>query len=116
MSGERSSYLVRAHAVHREEAGVGWVAVALDRGARHYRAMRLLQPSQLPAAAGIARPHHREPYATVVLTGAYEAAGDAGRVSARAGEVLLRGAFSAPRGRISAHRKLGKASSGDSGG
>ena len=31
--------------------------------------MQLLQPSLLPAAADIARHRHREPYATVVLTG-----------------------------------------------
>src|SRR3546814_20939771 len=104
MSGERSSYLVRAHAVHREEAGVGWVAVALDRGARHYRAMRLLQPSQLPAAADIARHHHREPYAPGVLTGAYAEAGEAGRKTARAGVVRLHGPFSSLRDRFSAQR------------
>src|SRR3546814_781072 len=68
--------------------------------------MRLLQPSQLPAAADIARHHHREPYATVVLTGAYEEAGDAGRMTARAGEVLLHGPFSAHRDRISAQRTV----------
>jgi AraC-like DNA-binding protein len=68
--------------------------------------MRLLQPSQLPAAADIARHHHREPYATVVLTGAYEEAGDAGRMAARAGEVLLHGPFSAHRDRISAQRTV----------
>ncbi|MFC3784964.1 helix-turn-helix domain-containing protein [Sphingopyxis italica] len=82
------------------------MAVALDRGARHYRAMRLLQPSQLPAAAEIARHYHREPYATVVLTGAYEEAGDVGRMAARAGEVLLHAPFSAHRDRISAQRTV----------
>ena len=68
--------------------------------------MQLFQPSQLPAAADIARHHHREPYATVVLTGAYEEAGDAGRMAAEAGEVLLHGAFSAHRDRISAKRTV----------
>ena len=68
--------------------------------------MQLLQPSLLPAAADIARHHHREPYATVVLTGAYEEAGDAGRMAARAGEVLLHGPFSAHRDRISAKRTV----------
>src|SRR3546814_19689243 len=68
--------------------------------------MQLFQPSQLPAAADIARHHHREPYATVVLSGAYEEAGDAGRMAAEAGEVLLHGAFSAHRDRISAKRTV----------
>src|SRR5690606_11778087 len=69
--------------------------------------MQLLQPSLLPAAADIARHHHREPYATVVLTGAYEEAGDAGRIAARAGEVLFHGPFSAHRDRISAKGTVG---------
>lgn len=64
--------------------------------------MQLLRPSLLPAAADIARHHHREPYATLVLAGAYEEAGDAGRIAAREGEVLLHGPFSAHRDRISA--------------
>ena len=68
--------------------------------------MQLFQPSQLPAAADIARHHHREPYATVVLTGAYEEAGDAGRMAAEAGEVLLHGPFSVHRDRISARRTV----------
>src|SRR3546814_14131942 len=80
--------------------------VAIPGRARQYRAMQLFQPSKLPAAADIARHHHREPYATVVLTGAYEAAGDAGRMAAEAGEVLLHGAFSAPRDRIPANRTV----------
>src|SRR3546814_18726451 len=63
--------------------------VAIPGRARQDRAMQLFQPSQLPAAADIARHHHREPYATVVLNGAYEEAGDAGRVAAEAGEVML---------------------------
>jgi AraC-like DNA-binding protein len=68
--------------------------------------MQLLQPSLLPAAADIARHRHREPYATLVLTGAYEEAGDAGRIAAQAGEVLLHGPFSAHRDRISAKRTI----------
>lgn len=68
--------------------------------------MQLLQPSLLPASADIARHHHREPYATVVLAGAYEEAGDSGRIAARAGEVLLHGPFSAHRDRISATRTV----------
>src|SRR3546814_3330131 len=80
--------------------------VAIPGRARQDRAMQLFQPSQLPAAADIARHHHREPYATVVLSGAYEEAGDAGRMAAEAGEVLLHGAFSAHRDRISAKRTV----------
>lgn len=68
--------------------------------------MQLFRPSLLPAAADIARHHHREPYATVVLAGAYEEAGDSGRMAARAGEVLLHGPFSAHRDRISAMRTV----------
>ncbi len=68
--------------------------------------MQLLRPSLLPAAADIARHRHREPYATVVLTGAYEEAGDAGRMAAGAGQVLFHGPFSAHRDRISAKRTV----------
>ena len=68
--------------------------------------MQLLQPSLLPVAAEIARHHHREPYATLVLAGAYEEAGDAGRIAAREGEVLFHGPFSAHRDRISARRTM----------
>ena len=68
--------------------------------------MQLLRPSLLPAAADIARHRHREPYATVVLTGAYEEAGDAGRMVAGAGQVLFHGPFSAHRDRISAKRTV----------
>lgn len=68
--------------------------------------MQLLQPSLLPAAADIARHHHREPYATLVLAGGYEEAGDAGRIAAREGEILLHGPFSAHRDRISARRTV----------
>src|SRR3546814_14173766 len=80
--------------------------VAIPVRSEQERAMQLFQPSQLPAAADIARHHHREPYATVVLTGAYEEAGDAGRMAAEAGEVLLHGAFSQHRDRVSAERTV----------
>ncbi|NYF33557.1 AraC family transcriptional regulator [Sphingopyxis sp. JAI108] len=80
------------------------MAVAIPDRARQSRAMQLLQPSLLPAAADIARHRHREPYATVVLAGGYEEAGDAGRIAVREGEVLLHGPFSAHRDRISAKR------------
>ncbi|MBB6425435.1 AraC family transcriptional regulator [Sphingopyxis sp. JAI128] len=66
--------------------------------------MHLFRPSLLPAAADIARHNHREPYATIVLAGAYEEAGDAGRIAAREGDVLLHGPFSAHRDRISRQR------------
>ncbi|MBJ7499868.1 MAG: helix-turn-helix transcriptional regulator [Sphingopyxis sp.] len=75
-------------------------------GARQGAVMQLFRPSLLPAAADIARHHHREPYATVVLAGGYEEAGDAGRIAAQQGEVLLHGPFSAHRDRISAKRTL----------
>lgn len=68
--------------------------------------MQLLQPSLLPATADIARHHHRAPYATLVLSGGYEEAGDAGRIAAREGEILLHGPFSAHRDRISARRTV----------
>jgi AraC-like DNA-binding protein len=69
-------------------------------------AMQLFKPSVLPASTDIARHHHREPYATLVLAGAYEETGDSGRLSARAGEILLHGPFSAHRDRISAARTV----------
>ena len=50
----------------------------------------------------IARHFHRRPYATVVLEGAYEEAGEAGRWSVRPGDVLLHGAFSAHGNRVPA--------------
>jgi len=68
--------------------------------------MHLFRPSQLPSSADIARHRHRDPYATIVLAGAYEEAGDAGRLSARAGEILLHGPFSAHRDRISPGRTV----------
>lgn len=66
--------------------------------------MQLFKPSLLPSSADIARHHHRAPYATIVLSGAYEESGDAGRLTAHAGHVLLHGPFSAHRDRISAAR------------
>jgi AraC-like DNA-binding protein len=43
----------------------------------------------------IARHQHAEPYVAVVLEGAYEEAGEAGRYRARAGDVLVHAPFSA---------------------
>lgn len=48
----------------------------------------------------IERHFHAEPYATVVLAGAYEEAGEAGRWCVRPGDVLLHGPFSAHRNRV----------------
>ena len=62
--------------------------------------MEASAPGKLPAGEWIARHIHRLPYATVVLEGAYEEAGDAGRISARAGDVLLHAAFAAHQDRI----------------
>ena len=49
--------------------------------------MRGSTPDKLAAGGRIARHVHRLPYATIVLEGAYEEAGDAGRIAARAGDV-----------------------------
>ncbi|WP_264606190.1 AraC family transcriptional regulator [Sphingobium sp. B2D3C] len=51
----------------------------------------------LPSSAVIARHIHADPYATLVLSGGYEEAGDVGRHRVQAGDVLLHGAFSAHR-------------------
>jgi AraC-like DNA-binding protein len=64
--------------------------------------MRASTPDKLAGGGRIARHVHRLPYATVVLEGAYEEAGDAGRIAARAGDVLLHTAFAAHQDRIGA--------------
>lgn len=51
----------------------------------------------LPSSAVIDRHLHVEPYATLVLSGGYEEAGDAGRHRVGPGEVLIHDAFSAHR-------------------
>lgn len=66
--------------------------------------MHLFQPSLLPSSTDIARHRHREPYATIILSGGYEESGDGGRLTAQAGEVLLHGPFSAHRDRVSTAR------------
>lgn len=48
------------------------------------------------------RHYHALPYATLVLDGSYEEAGDAGRWQVEAGDVLLHGPFSAHRNWITA--------------
>lgn len=82
------------------------MAVAIPDRARQGRAMNLIEPSLLPASTDIARHHHREPYATVVLAGSYEEAGDAGRIAVCEGEVLFHGPFSAHCDRISPKRTV----------
>lgn len=66
--------------------------------------MRLLKPSLLASGRTIERHRHHAPYATIVLSGSYEEAGDAGRATAAPGEVLLHAPFSCHRNRISAQR------------
>src|SRR5690606_28516839 len=66
--------------------------------------MRLLKPSLLASGRTIERHRHPAPYATIVLSGSYEEAGDAGRATAAAGEALLHAPFSCHRNRISAQR------------
>lgn len=62
------------------------------------------KPSHLSPDETIERHRHEAPYATVLLAGSYEEAGDAGRVVASAGEVLLHAPFSCHRNRISSRR------------
>ncbi len=62
--------------------------------------MEASAPGKRAAGERIARHVHRLPYATVVLEGAYEEAGDAGRIAARPGDVLLHTAFAAHQDRI----------------
>jgi AraC-like DNA-binding protein len=59
--------------------------------------MRRSRPSLLSPASEIPRHYHALPYATLVLDGAYEEAGDAGRWRVEAGDVLLHAPFSAHR-------------------
>lgn len=66
--------------------------------------MQLFTTTQLASGGTIERHLHAEPYATVLLAGSYEEAGDAGRVTASAGEVLLHAPFSCHQNRISAKR------------
>ncbi len=48
----------------------------------------------------IPRHYHMQPYATLVLSGGYEEAGDHGRFRVGAGDVLFHGPFSAHRDRV----------------
>ena len=56
--------------------------------------------------AEIGRHYHVRPYATLVLEGGYEEAGDQGRYQVVAGDVLLHPAFSAHRDRVAHARTL----------
>lgn len=56
--------------------------------------MFTMQPSMLDAGACIPRHCHAEPYATLVLEGAYGEVGDAGRLNVSSGDVLFHGPFS----------------------
>jgi AraC-like DNA-binding protein len=56
----------------------------------------IAKPARL-LAAEIARHYHARPYATLVLEGGYEEAGDQGRYAVGAGDLLLHPAFSAHR-------------------
>lgn len=66
--------------------------------------MRRAQPSLLCPASEIPRHYHALPYATLVLEGSYEEAGDAGRWRVEAGDVLLHAPFSAHRDSIAKAR------------
>src|ERR1700759_147068 len=57
-------------------------------------------PSRLEPASDIVRHRHASGYATLVLSGAYEEAGDGGRVCGEGGDVLLHAPFSVHRDRI----------------
>lgn len=69
---------------------------------QHNRAAARLY--QLPMAGEIAHHRHVQPYATLILEGAYEEAGDSGRWPVEAGDVLIHGAFSAHRDRLAQQR------------
>lgn len=61
-------------------------------------------PSLLSPASEIPRHYHACAYATLVLDGAYEEAGDAGRWRVEAGDVLLHAPFSAHRDWVAKQR------------
>jgi AraC-like DNA-binding protein len=63
-------------------------------------------PSRLAPASEIARHRHVGGYATLVLYGAYEEAGDSGRFRVEAGDVLLHAPFSAHHNRIAKSQTL----------
>jgi AraC-like DNA-binding protein len=63
--------------------------------------MRSALPSRLEPAAEMSRHRHVAAYATLVLSGGYEEAGDAGRFRVSEGDVLIHSPFSAHRDAIS---------------
>src|SRR5437762_7125731 len=68
-----------------------------------------MKESARPARLGTAeieRHYHPRPYATLVLEGGYEEAGDQGRFEVAAGDVLLHPAFSAHRDLVSRARTI----------
>jgi AraC-like DNA-binding protein len=64
------------------------------------------RPSQLKTASEIPRHAHVGAYATLVLEGAYEEAGDVGRFKVRPGDVLLHAPFSAHRDIVSGAKTM----------
>jgi AraC-like DNA-binding protein len=64
------------------------------------------RPSQLRTASEIPRHAHVGAYATIVLQGAYEEAGDAGRFKVGPGDVLLHAPFSAHRDIVSSVKTI----------
>lgn len=68
--------------------------------------MQTFQPDSLESGACIHRHCHTQPYATLVLEGAYEEAGDAGRLNVSPGDVLFHGPFSAHLDYVSPRRTV----------
>ena len=65
-----------------------------------YDSARVKPQDSLPPGTAIPRHYHARPYATLVLSGGYEEAGDHGRFRVGAGDVLFHGPFSAHRDRV----------------
>jgi AraC-like DNA-binding protein len=68
--------------------------------------MKSLRPSQLETAREIVRHRHVAAYATLVVEGAYEEAGEAGRFTVSPGDVLLHAPFSIHRDIVSNRRTI----------
>jgi len=68
--------------------------------------MKSLRPSQLETAREIVRHRHAAAYATLVIEGAYEEAGEAGRFKVSPGDVLLHAPFSIHRDIVSNRRTV----------
>src|SRR5262245_35105344 len=64
------------------------------------RAMTSALPSRLEPASEMTRHRHVAAYATLVLSGGYEEAGDAGRFRVSEGDILIHAPFSAHRDAI----------------